>query len=217
MSESNHCSPDDQNAFKAEARESQSRLINEIGTLEKQLIALRQALVQGRSRAEGLDGSKKKLSLALFMTGQRLVALPLENIEQVELMPAISEVVQEGRGTIGVVNYHGDQLVVINFASLLGLQESAISADRVLAICYVTPFRFALMVDEAVDVVTVNDKDVKITEDVLIAGSRAWGLIDWKERPVAILDLLSLAVSTQAQTPGRDDSGPDKGPADSRR
>jgi chemotaxis signal transduction protein len=212
MSESNRCSPGDQNALKAEAQERQSRLISEIEALETHLIALRQELVQDRSRAEGLCDSKRKLSLALFVISQRLVALPLRNIEQVELMPAIAEVVQEGRGVVGVVNYHGDHLVVVDLASLLRLQEKEVSADRVLVICKVTPFRFALMVDEAVDVVTVNEKEVRIAEDVLIAQSRAWGLLRWKAQSVAILDPLSLAVSTQGLKPGRADSGFDQGP-----
>jgi chemotaxis signal transduction protein len=176
-----------------QGQRKQSRLIDEIKALEEQLISLKRDLIQDRTRAAGIENQNATLPLALFSVANRLIGLPLSHVEQVELMPAIAEVIEQREAVIGMVNYHGEHLSVIDLGVTAGLRRSEVSPDRVLIICN-QPYRFALVVDEAVDVITIRERDLLFSEDILIDRSLTVGYVRWRDKPVAVVDLLLLAT-----------------------
>jgi chemotaxis signal transduction protein len=199
MNESTRNLSGDQTEEQSRFIEKQSRVVNEIKALETRLISLKSELVRDRITAAGAESTDQRLSVTLFSVADRTIGLPLSYIEQVELMPAIAAPVQNSTAVIGVANYHGEHLLVFDLATLSGLPPRTIEADRVLIVCDLSPFRFGLMADEAIDVITLTREELLSSQDTLIDKSLSLGLIRWKEKPAVILDIWAIAASARQQ------------------
>jgi chemotaxis signal transduction protein len=88
-------------------------------------------------------------------------------------------------------------MAVVDFAELLGGKKSDIGVDKALIICSVGSLRFAMMVDEATDVITVSQDEIQVSEELLPGALNALGMIRAEEQPAIIVDALSIALSVQ--------------------
>jgi chemotaxis signal transduction protein len=119
-------------------------------------------------------------------------------VEEVVELPALTPLHESVRTIAGLCNYHGQVVAVIDVAELSGGSRTVITSDRVLVICTVKPRTFALLVDEALEVVTAEPGAVTLADEVMTGVLRSAGVLKLPGNSTAqIVDLAWLAVGAQ--------------------
>jgi chemotaxis signal transduction protein len=90
--------------------------------------------------------------LVTFVVDGLLCSLPMEQVEQVVAMPAITPLPGADRRVLGVIDLHGSPCLVINLRRLLGLREAPIQPEQHLLIVKTGQRICAVGVDQALDV-----------------------------------------------------------------
>lgn len=175
-------------------REIEAQL-DQIRLLENQLISLKRGLVGLTSLSSIHRGNESSLTFITLKIRGKPIAIPilfvLEVVQMVELIPTSQSI----EGVSGLLNYHGDILAAIDIGALLGLPKFEVSEDKAVAVCRLKHFRFALLVDEIDDIVTVETNNLKVEEEVLSGSLKAVGVLKTNEQTSAIIDLWSVVVS----------------------
>ena len=171
--------------------------LNEITSLEEQLIGLKQKYVKSVALASEDSVRSDEATFLLLVNLDTLYALPITFVEEVIQMAAIRQLPEEVWGVVGILDYHREMMAVVDFAELLGGKKSDIGVDKALIICSVGSLRFAMMVDEATDVITVSQDEIQVSEELLPGVLNALGMIRAEEQPAIIVDALSIALSVQ--------------------
>ncbi len=181
--------------------------LNEITSLEEQLIGLKQKYVESVALASVDAVRSDEATFLLLMNSDTLYALPITFVEEVIQMAAIRQLPEEVWGVAGILDYHHEMMAVVDFAELLGGQKNNVSADKALIVCSVGLLRFAMMVDEATDVITVAKDEVQVSEELLPGVLNALGMIRAEEQPAIIVDALTIALSVQLDAIDRETMG----------
>ena len=87
-----------------------------------------------------------------FVIDGLVCSLPMEQVEQVVAMPAITPLPGADPQVLGVVDLHGSPCLVINLRRLLGLREAPIQPEQHLLIVKAGQRICAIGVDQALDV-----------------------------------------------------------------
>ena len=91
--------------------------------------------------------------LVTFVVDGLHCSLPMEQVEQVVAMPAITPLPGADRRVLGVIDLHGSPCLVINLRRLLGLREAPIQPEQHLLIVKAGQrICCAIGVDQALDV-----------------------------------------------------------------
>jgi len=180
--------------------------IDRLRLLEDEVIALKRELIQMTSLASIHQKDKKKFSFVILRIRDRIVAVPIsfvvETVQMVELIPSAETV----RGVAGLVNFHEEILAAIDVGVLLGLPDIELATDKAIAICRLGRFQFALLIDDVVDVLTVDLQAVKVEEEVLPGALKAIGVVKAGDKTFIIIDLWSVVVSVHTQMSQMDGS-----------
>ena len=180
--------------------------IDRLRLLEDKVIALKRELIQMTSLASIHQKDKKTFSFVVLQIRNRTVAVPIsfvvEMVQMVELIPSTEAV----RGIAGLVNFHGEILAAIDIGVLLGLPDIELATDKAIAICRLGRFQFALLIDDVVDVLTVDLQAVKVEEEVLPGALKAMGVVKAGDETFVIIDLWSVVVSVHTQMSQMDGS-----------
>lgn len=180
--------------------------IDRLRLLEDEVIALKRELIQMTSLASIHQKDKKTFSFVVLQIRNRTVAVPIsfvvEMVQMVELIPSTEAV----RGIAGLVNFHGEILATIDIGVLLGLPDIELATDRSIAICRLGRLQFALLIDDVVDVLTVDLQAVKVEEEVLPGALKAMGVVKAGDETFVIIDLWSVVVSVHTQMSQMDGS-----------
>jgi purine-binding chemotaxis protein CheW len=113
----------------------------------------------------------------IFTVGGLLCALQLDVIKRVTRVVSITPVPGASAGVLGVINFAGRWIPVVNVRKRLGLPERAIQLSDVLIVTYFSSRLVALLVDEAVQIADFNEKGVDVqfgSESVLIYDVRSF-------------------------------------------
>ena len=185
--------------------------IEKIRKLERELVSMKRALLEGfASSIEEIasGGGDVALTFLLVSSSNRAFAFPIIQVEEVLQMTAVNQVSTDRAEVLGLVDYHGDTIAVLDFRTIVGQPREPIAVDKSLVICEVGDTRFGLMVDNAADVVTVSREDLKVSEEVLFGSVQAVGIIPSEVGTALIVDVWSLLIHVQAaedSTRSRDD------------
>jgi len=90
--------------------------------------------------------------LVTFVIDGLVCSLPMEQVEQVVAMPAITPLPGADPQVLGVVDLHGSPCLVINLRRLLGLREAPAQPEQHLLIVKAGQRICAVGVDQALDV-----------------------------------------------------------------
>jgi len=150
--------------------------LQEIRKLEKELVSLKQDLLFSTATVTP-DPRVSSLNFLLIRIGEHTLAAPISFVEEVVEMPAIKTLREQAETIVGLVDYHGELLAVVDVGQLIGMEPSAATARKALVICKVEPRLFALMVDEAIEVVTTSPDAITISDEVLPGLLKAAGLV----------------------------------------
>lgn len=171
--------------------------VEEIRALEAKLLGLKRDLL---FRAAALDGSAASSSLGFILVraGEGVFAAPISQVDEVVELPALVPLDDAVRTIAGLCNYHGRMIAVVDVAELTGGPRTALSPDRVLVICRAEARTFALLVDEALEVVVAEPGAVTLADEVMSGVLRSAGVLRFGDSATAqILDLVWIAMGAQ--------------------
>jgi purine-binding chemotaxis protein CheW len=178
----------------------QRDLLEQIRVLEKRLIELKREVIRIGSRARQSRGQTESCLFAIFKVNHVFLAFPVSDVEQVELMPAIIPLPQAPSAIVGLINYHGDRLAVLDLAQSIGQTASRVDSDKTLVVCRALGLRFAVLIDEVLEVVSVKPEEIRAADEVFPGTLKAIGIVLVSDRTAFVIDTLSLAISAQVES-----------------
>ena len=170
--------------------------LEEIRSLENKLIDLKRMLItKGSSSISEIN--EEEMTFLLIRIQNKSFALPITFVEEVMQMIAVGQLSEETWGIVGLANYHGKLISVVDLSDIIGLGASSVHPSKTLILCSLQPFSFGLMVDEALDVVSVPQQNIKVAEEILPGLLKDMGVINLDKMNAVIIDLWSLVLSIQ--------------------
>ncbi|MCP4680516.1 MAG: hypothetical protein GY854_34540 [Deltaproteobacteria bacterium] len=182
-----------------------------IRTLESNLTDLKRRFVEASATAnEALDEHGEPTFLLLTIADKSL-ALPISHVEEVAQMAALSELPKKPPGVLGLIDFHGDMLAVIDLSELIGTGRNSVSAQKALVICETELLKFAIMVDEATEVITVAPSSIQMSSEILPGALKVLGVLRYEERAALIIDIVSIMFAVQLDKIGDEASSETSG------
>jgi chemotaxis signal transduction protein len=180
--------------------------IDEIRKLEEKVVNLKKSFVLESSSAFE-DGIFSEPSFLLIGVKKKIFAAPLHHIDEVLEIPFIDELADRVNCIAGMVNYHGELIAVIDVEELSTKSRSYINSYQMLVICTAGDHRFALKVDEALEVVTASSDDITVSDEILPGILNSSGLLKTKVLgTVSIIDLIWISAGIHLNAVLRTDS-----------
>ena len=170
--------------------------LDEIKQLEEKLIELKRRLIDADISAS-VDFSADRETASFLIVGAvgRRYAVPVSGVDEVIEMAAPVSLDDPPPGVIGLLNYHGDYLALFDFAQIAGRGINPPTEDHVVVICSMDETRFGVMVDEAMDVITVDKKEIRIADEVFSGLMRELAVLSLGDDTAAVVDLWSAVTS----------------------
>ncbi len=181
--------------------------VKQIKNLEHEIVDLKkQLLLDSAIGKQTTVSSDNNPAFLLLKTKGELLAAPLKYIEEVVEIPKLIPLPTPVPSIAGMVNYHGDLLAVIdvnliNTKNSDNTAESELNLDQMLVICSVEDRKFSLLIDEAVEVISISDDHITMSDSVMPGIIKNSGILNLPNGKTAIIiDLLWIAVGTHLGT-----------------
>ena len=170
--------------------------LEEIKHLEAKLSTLKRQLLESSSSVmNGLPAEGESASFLVVRVLDRRFAVPVGGVEEVIEMVAPIPLTDKTPGVVGLINYHSNLIALFDLAEIAGLGHTPVSEDDVVVVCILGDKRFAVMVAEASDVVTVPKSQVRTAEEVLSGFMREIAVIQIGRDTASVIDLWSAVMS----------------------
>jgi chemotaxis signal transduction protein len=190
----------------ARAAGDPSTRVEEIRALERKLLGLKKTLLFDAAAVD-VDEDERTLNFLVMRVGGDLFAAPILYVEEVVELPALLPLHDAVRTIAGLCNYHGRMIAVVDVAELTGGARSPISAGSILVVCGIGERVFALLVDEALEVVVTSSHAVTLADEVMTGVLRSAGVLKLEGSSTAlVIDLAWLAVGAQLAAVLREDA-----------
>jgi purine-binding chemotaxis protein CheW len=124
----------------------------------------------------------------VFRVERREYALPLQFVLHVLRMVAVTPVPQAPAWLLGVVNWHGQVVPVMDLRARLALPAQPVSLNTPLILFQGETGLAALVADEVVEVLAVPPHAVDAPDARLGAEHALAALVRWEERLILLLD-----------------------------
>ena len=174
-----------------------SKQLAVIRTLENKLTSLKRRFVETSATAnEALDEHGEPTFLLLTIVG-RTIALPISHVEEVTQMTELRELPEKPQGVLGLADFHGEMLAVLDLSELIGSGRNSVLAEKALVICEIDLLKFAIMVDEANEVITVTPENIQVSSEILPGSLKVLGVLRYEEETALIVDVMSIMFSVQ--------------------
>ena len=132
-----------------------------------------------------------------FRLNQEWYALPVYQLVEVLAPPKITRVPSVPDHILGVTNFRGEVLSVIDVKRFFGLPQSEGRTEQTIIVVEEDEVRTGLLVDQIGDLVSLTSKD--LSEEPILAGTsqRAFflGAAHWGEVLLSIIDLDGILQS----------------------
>ncbi|MBN2802551.1 MAG: chemotaxis protein CheW [Deltaproteobacteria bacterium] len=173
--------------------------VDEIKSLENEVLNLKKEILLESAQTIDQNGDKNlNLSFLLLNAAGNKFAAPLKYIDEVVEIPELISLNNSIPSIAGMVNFHGELLAVIDLKALNSNSSTDINQTQMLIICTVEERKFALLIEEAIEVVTVAENNIKMSDSVMPGIIKNSGILQFKNSsPAVIIDLLWIAVGTQ--------------------
>lgn len=132
---------------------------------------------------------KKSDFLVVFSLENQRYALPLSASERVVRMVAITQLPNAPGIIMGLVNFHGKVIPVVNMRRRFGLPEREPSLSDSLIIAHTTRRPVALMADAVLDVIACAAQNQIAAEDILTGVEYVEGVVKTADGLIFIHDL----------------------------
>jgi purine-binding chemotaxis protein CheW len=101
---------------------------------------------------ENISISEQRVVVVTFRLGNQTYALPISRVQQIIEMVAITPLPQVNPIILGVINFHGELVPVINMRHLLGLEEIPLHLHTPIILMKISKRLVGLIVDNVLDV-----------------------------------------------------------------
>ena len=132
---------------------------------------------------------KKSNFLVVFTLDHQRYALPLHAAQRVVRMVAITPLPDAPDIILGVVDFHGQVIPVINVRWRFGLPERAIALTDQLVVAHTARRPVALVVDTVLDVIENAEQKLIATETILPKIAYVEGVVKLPDGLILIHDL----------------------------
>lgn len=183
-------------AFREHQGELAARL-EKIRVLEQQLTSLKHEFVHAAAAAAEEAEDEDEATFLLVTNKEKLFAIPITYVEEVIQMAYVSSLPEDIRGVVGLVDYHGELMAVIDLSTLISGRPGSPTVDSALVVCRSELMKFALLVDEATDVVTIQKDNLQVGGQVLPGAVRAIGVLRADKQQAVIIDVISILFAVQ--------------------
>jgi purine-binding chemotaxis protein CheW len=132
---------------------------------------------------------KKTNFLVIFTLDDQRYALPLQAVQRVVRMVAITPLPNAPDIILGVINFHGQVIPVINARWRFGLPEREIAVTDQLVVAHTARRPVALVVDTVLDILPNSEQKLIATEHILPKIAYVEGVIKRADGLILIHDL----------------------------
>jgi chemotaxis signal transduction protein len=177
--------------------------LDEIHRLETKLIQLKRQLLMSRSERDTTTGYEGEAAFLILRQDNHHFAISVDQVEEVVEMVSVVTPQKQRVGVAGLIDYHGRLIALLDLAELAGMGRSPLNPDSIIVICTMGKSLFAVMVQEATDVVYVDRARVKTSDEVMPGLLKELGIVQADGYNAAIVDLWSavLSIQTELDTP----------------
>jgi chemotaxis signal transduction protein len=177
--------------------------IQEIQRLEEELIERkRHLLIFGAITSKPTEADSDREMFFLILNNKRKsFAIPVNQVEEVIEMVALVSKCEDRFGVMGLIDYHGDLIAVFDLGELAGMGRTPVDSDNVVIVCVTGSFRFAVMVQEASDVVAVTWDDITVADEVMPGLLTEIGVIQTSQVTASVIDVWTALLSIQLDAP----------------
>lgn len=135
-----------------------STLLARLNALQGEILAVRRELVSALGRSQLEDS---KLTLLLCRAAQQRFGLPIQSVEVVVPVAELAPLPGSAPWVVGALSYRGTNMAVVDVRQRFEGEPHVIAATELIVICQTDCERAGLLVDEVIDVTTVDLEDVE--------------------------------------------------------
>ncbi len=136
----------------------------------------------------------------VFRLGGQSYALPIEAVQEIQQIVAMTDVPETAQGVIGMVNLRGDIVPAVDLRRVLGMETREFGLQTPMIISRLGGSLVALVVDEVEDVAVLPEGCVQDAGDFLELADRLIGLCRLDTDLIFLLDPDRL-LARDARTP----------------
>lgn len=142
----------------------------------------------------------------VFVLAHQRYALPIDAVQEIQQIVAMSEVPGATPGLVGMIDLRGQVIPVVDARLLLGMERAPYALQTPMVIARAGSTLVALIVDEVEDVVTLPPGSIQDAGDVYEFADRLLGVCRLENGFVFLLDPArligeSIAVASPEEKP----------------
>jgi purine-binding chemotaxis protein CheW len=127
--------------------------------------------------------------ILLFVMDGQHYGLPLDAVQEIQQIVAISEIPDDSGFVLGVINVRGSVVPVMDLGRMLGLASKEHDLQTPMVLTRTPRGLVALVVDEVADVVEVSPENTQPPSGVFALADRMLAVCRLESGPVFILDV----------------------------
>ena len=152
-----------------------------------------------RAELSAEAGRNEVVMLVAFQLNGHYFALPLEDVERVLRMVAITPVPDAHPLVAGMINLHGKVVPVVELRRVLGQPPKDYSVDERLLVVSSKRCKMAIIVDQVLDVLEVPVHEVEPLPEPLALSRPLAGVTQWNNILIQILDSTKLIPEEEGE------------------
>lgn len=133
-------------------------LLARLNALQAEIVGLRRELV---SKLGGTQLGDAQITLLVCRAARQRFGLPIQSVDVVVPVADLASLPESAPWVVGALNYHGTSIAVVDVRQRFECESHVIASSELLVICNTEWGQVGLLVDEVVDVLTVNLDDVE--------------------------------------------------------
>jgi purine-binding chemotaxis protein CheW len=106
-------------------------------------------------------------TLLTFILDEIMLALPVEPVRQIIEMVTITPIPQVNHSIVGVINFHGSIVPVVDLRKHLGFSVTALHLHTPIILVSIKDKLVGLIVDQVLDVLSWPERKISYPQDVL--------------------------------------------------
>ncbi len=130
----------------------------------------------------------------VFLLGGQRYALPIDAVQEIQQIVAMTDVPESAQGVIGMVNLRGDVIPAVDLRRLLKMEAHAFDLQTPMVIARLSGSLVALVVDEVEDVAALPEGCIQGAGEFLELADRLIGVCRLETELVFLLDPEALLV-----------------------
>jgi chemotaxis signal transduction protein len=170
-----------------------SRIYARLDTLEEEMMALRRELVV---KLAGVQTSEAELSVLECRAARQRFGLLLGGVDVVVPMAQLLPLPETAPWILGSLNYHGRNIVVLDVAYRLAEAPHVIAPTELIVICSTEWRQVGLLVEEVLDVLSIEANAVKDPAPGVRFASFLAGVIDHEFGSLPLIEVSRLAAES---------------------